>query len=95
MERDAAVAVQVQDGLRGPAGGLPQQREAHEQAAGSVALPAGRLVLLQRIVEPVLEPLHRVGTVHRVSVWQTRRTQGLLLKCSKQGQFGGQSILRE
>lgn len=63
-----AVPVQPQEGLHGPVGSLPQQGQRHEQPACSVLLPAGRLVLLQRLVEPVLEPLHGVRTVNRVGI---------------------------
>lgn len=72
VEGDTAVAVQSQEGLHGSVGGLTQQGEAHQQPAHSTLLPAGRLVLLQGLVEPVLEPLHRVRTVHWVSVWKKR-----------------------
>lgn len=63
--------VQAQEGLRGAVGGLTQQRQAHEQASRPVPLAAGRLILLQRLVEPVLKLVHRVRTVHRVGVWRT------------------------
>jgi len=68
VERDVVLAVQPQEGLHGSVGGLSQQREAHQQAARPVLLPARRLVLLQGLVEPVLEPLHQVRAVHRVGV---------------------------
>lgn len=66
------VAVQLQEGLHSSAGRLPQQRERHEQPSRPPLLPAGRLVLLQGLVQLVLEPVHRVRAVDRVSVW--RRT---------------------
>lgn len=69
MEGDAALAVQPQEGVHGAVGGLPQQRQAHEQPARSPLLPPGRLVFLQRLVEPVLEAVHGVRTVQGVGVW--------------------------
>lgn len=68
VERDAVLAVQPQENPHGSVRRLSQQREAHQQPARPVLLSAGRLVLLQGLVEPVLEPLHRVRTVHRVSI---------------------------
>lgn len=68
VEGDAALAVQQQQVLHGVLGGLPQQGEGHQQAPRPPLLPAPPLVLLQRLVELVLEPLHRVRTVHRVGV---------------------------
>lgn len=68
VDGDAVVAVQPQEGLHGSVGGLSQKGEGHEQPSRSALLPAGRLVVLQRLVEPVLKPLHRVRAVHRVGI---------------------------
>lgn len=69
VEGDAAVAVQPQEGLHGLAGRLPQQGERHEQPTRPPLLPAGRLVFLQGLVQLVLEAVHRIWAVNRVSVW--------------------------
>lgn len=74
VEGDAA-AVQLQQVLHGELSRLPQQREAHEEAPG-VPLLMGALVLLQGPVKPVREPMGRVGTVQRVSVWTHAETSG-------------------
>lgn len=68
VQGDAALAVQPQEGLHGSVSSLSQQGEAHQQPTRSALLSAGRLVLLQGLVEPVLELLHRVWTVNRVGI---------------------------
>lgn len=68
VQGDAVVAVKLQEDLHGLAGRLPQQRERHEEPSCSPLLPAGRLVLLQGLVQLVLEPVHRVWAVQRVGI---------------------------
>lgn len=68
MDGDAPLAVQPEESLHGPVCGLSEQREAHQEAARSVLLPTGTLVVLQGLVEPVLELLQRVRTVQWVGI---------------------------
>lgn len=68
VDGDAALAVQPPEGVHGAGGALPQQREAHQQPARPVRLPAGTLVVLQRLLQAVLEPLQRVRRVRRLGV---------------------------
>lgn len=75
VEGDAA-AVQLQQVVHGERSRLPQEWEAQEEAPGAPLLPVGALVLLQGPVEPVPEPLGRVGTVQRISVWTHGETSG-------------------